>query len=303
MKKSQIILIVVIALLVIGGVSAFVVLSNSSKTVAEKEEVTPAPKKKRVAAPLNVIPLEQRPVMALRPFISNGKNLEIELESLPLPADSAEYEIEYTIGSATAKTAAGRDTKVPDNEASEGLQGFIGELDLSSFPAKTEKMLGSCSAGGACIYHAGITEGKISLRFAAKESYALQSVFTYFEEGAQSNPSIDGKFTLAGSGLTKTTDFLIVEMMGLPAGLPGKIVLAGHESEANWQQARAYGVYFSKSMAASTEVTATFADAPAGSQIAAYSAGEWTLLESKVSGKELSATGTLAEIYALIMPS
>lgn len=298
MKKNKIILIVILAVLVIGGIVTAAILLNRSEPEVVAE-ATPAPKKKKVTAPLNIIPVEQRPVMALRPFVSNGKNLAIEVANLPLPAESAEYEIEYTIGSATAKTAAGRDTKVPDNEASEGVQGFIGELDIASLPAQTEKMLGSCSAGGACIYHAGITDGKVTLRFAASPNYALQSSFTYFEKDKVVNETLDGKFNFSGNILAKETDFLVVEMMGLPAGLPSAVMTTLGGDKGDEIKASAYGIYFSGT-APSGEVSVTFVDAPRDTKIAAYANGKWEILNAQATETGLTAVAPLAEIYALI---
>jgi hypothetical protein len=308
MKKTQqqkqlLIIGVIVGVVIVGVVIAVVVrqLGKGKQVEVATEETAPV-KKKKVTAPLNIIGLAERPVMKLEPFAKNGKNLRITVENLPKEATEGEYEIEYTIGSATAKTATGRDTKVPENEATEGVQGFIGELEVSKLPAVTEKMLGSCSAGGACIYHAGVTEGKVTLRFAGPENYALQSWFTYFEKGKETVATVDGAFAATAKELAKASDFLIVEEMGLPTGLPGAVVeMADQGGTAGAVKARAYGVYFSAPVTVS-EATVTFKDVGEATGVASWDGKTWTLLEgAKVAGGEVTvSTKGLAEIYALV---
>ncbi|MDR0463038.1 MAG: hypothetical protein LBG64_02360 [Pseudomonadales bacterium] len=300
-KQKKIIAIVAAVTAVVIGIIIAVVMVNRGAEEIVEVEATPEPARRRVRTPFNIVDIDQRPVVRLEPFMGNGRNLRVVLENLPLGADEAEYEIEYTITGASARTAGGATTRVPENEATEGLQGFIGELDVTSFPSITEKMLGSCSAGGACVHHNGITQGKVSLMFYGDENYAVQSVFTYFEEGDIENTTIDGMFTIAAAGLANAQEFLVMELMGLPAGLPGIVVTRDDDVNANATKAIAYGVWFNSRPTAIDVVTVTFEDIGDATGLAIWDGEEWTVVEDvEINGNTLTAEVPLAEMFVLI---
>jgi hypothetical protein len=162
--------VLAVVLLAGGGVAYW---KMKSAPVATKEE----PKKRKIADPVNVIPVDQRPYIQIAP-LADGRNLELIVKHLNKPATEAEYELEYQAGSL--------------------LQGAFGAIELPSVPAKATILLGSCSAGGACTYHTDVKGGTLLTRFKGDESYALKSDWRYFDNRLKEIElaSKDAKFQL-----------------------------------------------------------------------------------------------------------
>ena len=170
---------------IIGGVVGVIVVvglvfgltrgKNSSETAQVPVESAAPAKKKRISAPQNVIALEDRPMVSLRPFSKDGgRFVSIEVQSLGKSASSAEYEIVYNVIGASAVDKNGRAINDFDAEAEGGLQAFIGELDLNKLPTSTENRFGTCSAGGACINN-NVDYGTLTLNFDATEKFGVKS--------------------------------------------------------------------------------------------------------------------------------
>lgn len=191
-----------LGLLVAIGITYAVVKMMSKEEAPVVEE----PVKKKVAEPLNVIPIAERPVLYIVPQ-ADGRNIELVVDQLNKPATNVEYEIEYQAGSL--------------------LQGVFGDLALDSLPSKKTLLMGSCSAGGACTHHTDVKGGTILTRFSGGESnYALKQDWRYIDNSAKEDTlsSRDAKFTVSGDGLKTTRFVVITNSPGHPTNLTGELV-------------------------------------------------------------------------------
>ncbi len=245
MKKKQQkigLIVVVVIVLVVAGV--LIIKNMNSKKTAETETEQAVVKKKKISAPINVIALSERPMVTLKPYTENGgRFVSIEVNQLRKQATAAEYEIVYNVIGASAVSASGAKIKVPNSEEQEGQQGFMGELDLTSLPTKTENRFGTCSAGGACINNS-VSGGSLTLTFDGEEKYAVMNNWTYFEAGKEENITDDGLFKLEAAGLTKEKDYLIATAMGLPENLPADVVMISDGGKDNGTIPVAYQINF-----------------------------------------------------------
>lgn len=172
----------------------------------EETPVVEEPVKKKVAEPLNVIPIAERPVLYIAPQ-ADGRNIELVVTQLNKPATEVEYEIEYQAGSL--------------------LQGVFGTLELTSFPSKKTLLMGSCSAGGACTYHTDVKGGTILTRFTGGDSgYALKHDWRYIDntDKAETLTSRDAKFSVTSDELKSARYLIITNSPGHPADLPGELI-------------------------------------------------------------------------------
>ena len=274
---------IVAAVLIVGGIVIWQVTSNKQGEVVA--EATPKPKR-RISVPANIIELADRSEVELIPFAQSGRNLRIQVSTLPLTAPSAEYLVEYSVGETTAKSASGANIKVPEAEMITGIQGSMGEINLASLPAISEMLLGTCSAGGACTHHSGLSTGSLTITYQTDEPYATRQAFNYFEAttGGQAQTE-DGIFNLAGDNLVKATDFIIINAAGLPSGLTATpITTADPDSnDARSNVPVAYQVAFTvapASGAASATFTLESAVDGATIYIYDYASKVWTALET-----------------------
>ncbi len=246
MKNKQIIIIasVLIGILVVGG--GFWWWNRSQKPKVEEPVAQEIKKKKKISAPQNVIELAKRPVVTLQPFTKDGgRFVSIVVSQVREPATLAEYEIVYNVIGASAVSATGAKIKVPDSEAQEGLQGFGGELNLSQLPTKTENRFGTCSAGGACVNNS-VSGGTLTLNFDSEPKYGVTTNWTYFETGKAISSTEDGKFTMSAPELAKANDYLIMQAIGLPEGLPGEAVMVADGGQDNGIVPLAWQINFTK---------------------------------------------------------
>jgi len=306
-KKTWIIVAVIAAVVLIaGGVVAWK-MSDRQGEVAE--EPTPKPKK-RISVPANIIALADRPEAELIPFAQRGRNLRVQINNIPMGgAETAEYLIEYSVGQTTAKSASGADIKVPEAEMVTGIQGSMGEIDLSKLPAISELLLGTCSAGGACTHHSGLSTGALTITYQVAEPYATRQTFDYFEKlTAGQAQTADGIFNLAGDTLARATDFVIINAAGLPSGLTATpITMADPESDdARSNIPVAYQIAFTTAPAAGP-ASATFTLDPATTVGEAtiyaydYATKTWSPLETEAAGSGVfSATDAkIHDLYVL----
>lgn len=187
-------------LVAIGITFAVVKIFDKEEAPVVEEQV-----KKKVAEPLNVIPVAERPVLYIVPQ-ADGRNIELVVDQLNKPATNVEYEIEYQAGSL--------------------LQGVFGDLALESLPSKKTLLMGSCSAGGACTYHTDVKGGTILTRFSGESNYALKQDWRYIDNSTKDDAlsSRDAKFTVTGDGLKTTRFVVITNSPGHPANLTGELV-------------------------------------------------------------------------------
>ncbi|MBQ6449289.1 hypothetical protein IJJ08_00070 [bacterium] len=289
---------------IIGGVVGVIVVvalifgltrgKKSDETAQAPVESAAPAKKKRISAPQNVIALGDRPVVKLRPFSKDGgRFVSIEVQSLGKTATSAEYEIVYNVIGANAVDKNGRAISDFDAEAEGGLQAFIGELDLSQLPTSSENRFGTCSAGGACINNS-VDYGTLTLNFDAAEKFGVKTNWTYFESAVNRTAMHDGNFALEAEGLEKAEDYLLMQMMGLPAGIQGEVVMLPDDGRDNGTWPVAYQLSFTKTPSGLKTGKVDFGS-NFGEQVAVYDGQSWTnydLMESVPVGADY--------IYALV---
>lgn len=245
MKKKQKKIWVLIGIVVVLVVAGLLIVKNMGK---KNEETAPVAetvkKKKRISAPINVIDIDERPIVSLKPYSQNGgRFVSIVVSEVRKVAEAAEYEIVYNVVGASAVSASGAKIKVPDSEAQEGQQGFMGELDLAQLPTKTENRFGTCSAGGACINNS-VSGGSLTVTFDGAEKYAVMSNWTYFEEGKEESATDDGLFKMTAAGLADEKDYLIAETVGVPVNIPGQVTMMSDGGKDNGTKPVAYQINF-----------------------------------------------------------
>ncbi len=241
-KTSKIIILSLLALVMI--VAGVIFINKRQKETAPPTEA-PIVKKKRISAPINILDLDKRPLVSLKPFNKNGgRFVNINLTELREKAQTAEYEIIYQVIGASAVSASGVKVKVPEGEG-EGTQGFIGELDLKQLPTKTENRFGTCSAGGACVNN-NVSDGTLILNFEGEQKFSFATNWTYFENGNATSTTKDEAFSLTADGLSKTKDYLLMEVIGLPKDLPGEVLLVPDGGKDNGTKAVAYQINFTQ---------------------------------------------------------
>lgn len=251
-------------LLVGGGVFAF---TRQAKPATDIAQTTP--QKKKISEPVNQIAVSDRPYVQIIPQ-ADGRNLMVEINSVPKPADSAEYELEYQAGTL--------------------LQGAFGLIDLESLPSSTKVLLGSCSAGGACTYHTDIKGGSLVLKFNGAENYALKQDWRYFDNWGNKETefgSKDAKFQMTSKDLAKQRFIVVYNSPGYPTGLTGTVV------------SDPYSLTGSAAFTGKAEVTMR-ATEEGTLKIMGYNGTSWKSFETTVDGKSATATVDLMELYVVV---
>lgn len=198
-KKVTVTVIIGLFILLVGGIFAATKLMNTSDQSADTTK-----QKKKLTPELDTIPVEERPYIVILPQ-AGGKNVEIIVNDIKKDATSMEYELEYQAGTL--------------------LQGAFGSLDLASFPAKKEILLGSCSAGGACTYHEDVKGGTLLVSFDGPTAYAHKTEWKYIENKAKETAfsSKDEKFQIESAGLKTASYLIIYRSPGAPKSLEGSL--------------------------------------------------------------------------------
>ncbi len=263
MPKKQVIVGVVLGLIVLlGGWWMLGRGGDSSDSAANQRQ--------RLSLPENVIDVADRPYLAIKP-LADGRNIEIEVYDLKKEATELEYEVEYQSGVSS-------------------LQGFQGVLELTNLPASVTKLLGSCSAGGACSYHEDVKGGFFMGEFlGGDEPYALRSDWKYIDNADRdtAHSSKDAKFQIDGRTLAQQRYLVIFNSPGYPEDVPGEVV------------SEIYSLTSSGNLSGEAELTIR-ANEEGELQIAAWDGSEWTTYEGEVDGKMITATVDLAELYVVI---
>ncbi len=267
-----------VGLLVLVIICIVAFAGGKKQTPAEPEVVAEQPtKKKRISAPQNVTDIQERPVVSLHPFSKDGgRFVSIVVSDMRKQADSAEYEIVYNVVGASAVDAKGKAISDFDAEAEGGLQAFIGELDLAKLPTSTENRFGTCSAGGACINN-NVDYGTLTLNFDAAEKFGVNTTWTYFETGKAASQSHDGQFTITADELASAQDYLIMQQIGLPAGLTDEVVMLPDGGRDNGTWPVAYQLSFTKAPKLTTAQVEF--SAAGGTHVAVYDGKSWTSYE------------------------
>jgi hypothetical protein len=253
MKKSTLAIVIAVSLVVIVGVVILVTKRQDGvKPVAEETEID---------LPINTIPLEERPVITLRPD-STGRSLDISLSQAPTEGE-LEYEMIYN--------------------ASGKQEGALGSIFLSSEkqPILKSILLGSKSGGGKITYHEGVTGGSITVTYGEtrlKESWN----YLHFDPADPIISSTDAKFhvTLPKTGLKKDAVVVTMKTFGYPE-MEGKVISGP------------YGYFPQTEVKGSSQVELKL---PAGEHvnptIYEYSGTAWKKLTTKLTGDTVSATAT-----------
>lgn len=265
MNKKFIPALVVIALvLVVGGVFAATRFLGGNNTVQPEEQ-----QKKRVTLPVNVIPLEERPLVTIEP-LADGRNIEIGISAIRKDASEAEYDLRYQAGTL--------------------LQGASDVFDLSELPLSEKILLGSCSAGGACTYHEDVKGGTLEMTFTGgSDPYALKSDWKYIDNQTKQTEfsSRDAKFQLNTEDLGSSRYIIIFNAFGVPEGLSGTVVSSP------------YSLTTASELSGEGELTIRAND-DGGTTIMGWNGSEWQEFDTQVDGKTLTATVELLPLYVAV---
>jgi len=265
-------------LLIIGGVvfilAIIVIVALLKKGSSTEEVVTQEPEKRRLSEPVNVIPVMERAYVSILPII-DGKHLNISINHLNKEATSVEYELEYQSGTM--------------------LQGAMGEIDLTSFPATEEIFLGSCSAGGACTYHTDISGGNLLLTFAGTENYALKTNWRYIDNSTRSTEvaSWDAKFQLESQSLASIRYMIVFNSPGIPEGY--------EELTDDFELVSdIYSFSTSSTVQGEGEVSIRLIEDVDSAKIVGYNGSEWVKFDTTIEDKVAKAKVELMELYTVI---
>jgi hypothetical protein len=255
---------VFIGLAVVGGAGYFIY--DALQAPAE-ETTQEEPRRRRIVAPVNEIPVSERPYVSLEPLPAQ-RSIQITLHDLKKPADAAEYEIEYQSGTQ--------------------IQGAIGQIELGDLPSTTEILLGSCSAGGACTYHEDVSGGSLKLNFSGEDDYALEQDWAYIENTDRSDTfsSREDTFTIAGDELSRVSG-IIYQSPGFP-DLEGSF-----EAVSN-----AYAVRLDRDVAG--DLTVSFPGAEDATTIVGWDGDAWIEFEATAADGGVSAEVPLLDLYLAV---
>jgi hypothetical protein len=267
MKKQQLMIIggILIVLLAIGGgILAYTKVFNKKSDTSQ----TAAPKKKKISEPVNVIPVSERPFIQILP--QDIHNVVMKINELKKPATSMEYELEY--------------------QTESNLEGAVGALELGSLPAQKVILLGSCSAGGACRYHANVKGGTLLAKFAGSENYVVKSEWKYIENPKKetSFSSKDAKFQITSKDLAAQKILIIYNSPGFPKTPSGTIVSDIYTvTTMSDQKGKA-----SISVRANEDLTSA--------AVMGWDGQTWKEFTGSVSGKTVTAEVDLLQAYVVV---
>lgn len=184
--------------LIVGGVWFF---------TKPKEGATPGGGAKRAQEQVvKDLPVEERPFVSLTPR-ADGHEFHLTISNIPSGTESVEYELVYKVASGVTQGVPGT-VKLPGKSSI--------ERDL---------LLGTCSSG-KCRYDEGVEKGTFTLRLRDEDGKLITKLETEFhlQQDGKSLTSADGKFSIAATGLGKSTFYLTMNTFGLPGKAPGKVV-------------------------------------------------------------------------------
>lgn len=310
-KKNLKIVWIIIGCVILAAIVGGVIWKVSGKKETTTEETTK--KKKKISVTANLIPVTERPVLTITPFANaEGRNLEIELLTMGKQEgiESAEYVLEYQVAGASATSASGKNISVPDSENPVGLQGTMGAFDIKKLPSTASVLLGTCSAGGACVRHEGLSAGALITTFDATTDFAVAQPFTYFENtnGAKVLATNDGVLKIESEALAKVTDLVIAQAAGIKeiAKLSGEVVtIADAERSAESVLPVAYQLALAENKSAPSGTLAleiTVPNVENNAKIAIYtSTAGWQVLDTAITGNAFQAKSEVwPEVIALV---
>ncbi len=261
-KKQLSIIGAMTAILLIGSV--FIIRGRSGKN--DNANVRPTPR----SAPVNTIPLDQRPYVELKP-LSSRNDLQITIHEPPLETDMVEMTLEYD-----------RNKGVLDAV----LKTFV----LNSFPFTETIFLGSRSAGGHITYHEDVIGGDVILKFdGGDEPYALKNPWRYDDLQTEYDQisTTDAMFQLTFEPAWRTNKILIMQSPGLPTPLDGEVIA---------------GPYLIRGVGKLPSLEASITARVSGSDTATlygYDGSQWLEIESTLQDRTLSATTPMYELFVI----
>ncbi len=134
---------------IIGGIVLLVVAIAIYFFLSGKKETTPTKTAKKIPFQEELIPTVDPSVQVSVKAGSGKKKFNLHIEGIPAGTTSLEYVITY-------ETKDG------------GLPGISGTVDIPANSSEYEKkdlLLGTCSTGGACVYHDLSSPLHISVKF------------------------------------------------------------------------------------------------------------------------------------------
>lgn len=258
--------VLIVLLLLGGGVYAY---TKRGQKVADAPKTSPAPKKKKINEPLNVLAVTERPYIEIIP--KDVHNIVLRVNEVKKAASSADYELEYLTES--------------------NLEGAVGSFELGTLPAEREVLLGSCSAGGACRYHTNVDGGNLVLKFTGNENYALKQEWKYFGSAKKDGKFAfdkDETFLLESKDLAKTSLLVIYNTPGYPKTLSGDIA------------SKVYSVTTSGTLKGKGTVSLQLNDGVTDATIMGWDGQSWKELTTKVTGNKAKAEGDLMSVYVAV---
>lgn len=265
--KNKKILIALGAVILLAVIITIVV---KGKNQSNPELITEEPERRRITEPVNVIPVEERPYVSIRP-LADGRNLTISINHLNKPAQKVDYELEYQSGTM--------------------LQMVMGMIDLDNLPATKQELLGTCSAGGACTYHENVSGGNLLLRFtdANQDSYVVKSDWRYFDnkDNSEEVASRDAKFQLTADAIANQRYLIVFNSPGYPEDLEGEVI------------ADNFSLSTSTVLSGSGQLTIRTNEESPTAKIVGYDGDEWHEFETTVDGKQAEAEVELMQFYTV----
>ncbi|MBP7774404.1 hypothetical protein KA078_01290 [Candidatus Woesebacteria bacterium] len=262
MKQKQLVIIggIVVALLGVGGFAAYKQLNKPAAVVA-----TPAPQKKKITEPVNIIPVAERPVLHMVPG-ADGRRVTVVVDAVKKDAALMDFELEYNTENL--------------------IQGGAGQIDLAKLPAQKEFLLGSCSAGGACTYHKDVTGGTLLARFQGPENYAVKNDWRFTENKKKETTfsSKDAKFTLTSDELKQVSYAVVYNSPGFYQGISGT------------PASDIYAVSLSGTVSKPVQVSVRAAE-EGSLKLLGWDGKVWQDLKAEVDGKMVKATAPLMQLY------
>ena len=263
-KKFIPVAAVVALILVVGGVFAATQLLGKKDEPQEQVQ-----QKKKITLPVNVISLEEKPIVSVEPQ-ADGHNVVIGVDKVRKDAKTAEYELEYQAGTL--------------------LQAATNVFNLDQLPTSEKILLGSCSAGGACTYHEDVKGGTLLMTFeGGSDPYALKSDWKYIDNKTKETEvsSRDGKFQLSSKDIASNRYLIIFNAYGIPDGVPGTVVSSP------------YSLSSSSALKGTAQLTMR-ANEDGGTTIVGWDGSKWQEFDSTANGKELTAQVDLLPLYVAI---
>ncbi len=269
MKRKQVIFLActVVALMVLG------ILLSLQKLFTSKDAPVASPSpvvvKKKISDPVNIIPVGDRPYIVISPD-TTGKHVVLNIKELKKPSTGLDYELEYQSG--------------------ELLQGAFGNIDTSTMPVQKDILLGSCSAGGACSYHANVKGGSFLAKFNASESFAVKTDWKFFENNTKEKQisSKDAKFQMESPGLAKIKYAVVYNSPGYPGTPPGEVI------------SDIYTFSTSSPVLGEAKLLIRATQEASEAIIVGWDGKSWLEFSSKVDGKNVSASVDHLEAYLVV---